>query len=205
MLRLSLLAFAGLLMCLPLTGQNALEDLIQEKIDQMSHLQKMNQIRRNSFWTTSDNEVLGIPGFVMSDGPHGVRFVDATSFPTGIAMAASWNKDMMFDIGRAMGREFHAYGKHQQLGPALDLCRDPRNGRSPETGGEDPFLCAHMNIPLVRGIQTEPVVATIKHFNGVNKQENRHAANHLISTRQLMEHYGYNFRRVMQDAGALSL
>ena len=52
---------------------NALEDLIQEKIDQMSHLQKMNQIRRNSFWTTSDNEVLGIPGFVMSDGPHGVR------------------------------------------------------------------------------------------------------------------------------------
>ena len=205
MLRFSLLAFAGLMMCLPLSGQNALEDLIQEKIDQMSHLQKMNQIRRNSFWTTSDNEVLGIPGFVMSDGPHGVRFVDATSFPTGIAMAASWNKDMMFDIGRAMGREFHAYGKHQQLGPALDLCRDPRNGRSPETGGEDPFLCAHMNIPLVRGIQTEPVVATIKHFNGVNKQENRHAANHLISTRQLMEHYGYNFRRVMQDAGALSL
>ena len=61
-----------------------------------------------------------------------------------------------------------------------------------------------MNI-LVRGIQTEPVVATIKHFNGVNKQENRHAANHLISTRQLMEHYGYNFRRVIQDAGALSL
>ena len=102
MLRFSLLAFAGLLMCLPLSGQNALEDLIQEKIDQMSHLQKMNQIRRNSFWTTSDNEVLGIPGFVMSDGPHGVRFVDATSFPTGIAMAASWNKDMMFDIGRAM-------------------------------------------------------------------------------------------------------
>ncbi|MAI23064.1 MAG: glycosyl hydrolase [Crocinitomicaceae bacterium] len=205
MLRFSLLAFAGLMFCLPSSGQNALEDLIQEKIDQMSHLQKMNQIRRNSFWTTSDNEVLGIPGFVMSDGPHGVRFVDATSFPTGIAMAASWNKDMMFDIGRAMGREFHAYGKHQQLGPALDLCRDPRNGRSPETGGEDPFLCAHMNIPLVRGIQTEPVVATMKHFNGVNKQENRHAVNHLMSTRQLMEHYGYNFRRVMQDAGALSV
>ena len=205
MLRFFLLAFAGLMMCLPLTGQNALEDLIQGKIDQMSHLQKMNQIRRNSFWTTSDNEVLGIPGFVMSDGPHGVRFVDATSFPTGIAMAASWNKDMMFNIGRAMGREFHAYGKHQQLGPALDLCRDPRNGRSPETGGEDPFLCAHMNIPMVRGIQTEPVVATIKHFNGVNKQENRHAVNHLMSTRQLMEHYGYNFRRVMQDAGALSV
>lgn len=205
MLRFFLLAFAGLMMCLPLTGQNALEDLIQGKIDQMSHLQKMNQIRRNSFWTTSDSEVLGIPGFVMSDGPHGVRFVDATSFPTGIAMAASWNKDMMFNIGRAMGREFHAYGKHQQLGPALDLCRDPRNGRSPETGGEDPFLCAHMNIPMVRGIQTEPVVATIKHFNGVNKQENRHAVNHLMSTRQLMEHYGYNFRRVMQDAGALSV
>ena len=137
MLRFSLLAFAGLLMCLPLSGQNALEDLIQEKIDQMSHLQKMNQIRRNSFWTTSDNEVLGIPGFVMSDGPHGVRFVDATSFPTGIAMAASWNKDMMFDIGRAMGREFHAYGKHQRNGhgkrfrPVRTVGGDPTHPRRP--------------------------------------------------------------------------
>ena len=187
------------------TEGNPLEDLIQQQIDAMSWSQKIAQIHRNSFWTTEDNIAPPIPGFTMSDGPHGVRFSPATSFPVGLGIAASWNRDLAFEVGRAMGVEFHAYGKHQQLGPALDLCRDPRNGRSPETGGEDPFLIAHLNVEVVKGIQTLPVIATIKHFNGVNKQENRHNVNHIMSQRQLMEHYGYNFRRVMQDAGAMSV
>ena len=184
---------------------NPLEVLIQEQIDLMSWAQKIDQIHRNTFWTTPDNFNPPIPGFTMSDGPHGVRFVDATSFRVGIGIAASWNRQLAHDVGYAMGTEFHAYGKHQQLGPAVDLCRDPRNGRSPETGGEDPFLTAHMNVEVVRGIQQHPVIATVKHFNGVNQQENRHNVNHNMTQRQLMEHYGYNFRRVIQDAGALSV
>ncbi len=184
---------------------NPLEDLIQQQIDAMSWSEKIAQIHRNSFWTTADNIAPPIPGFTMSDGPHGVRFSPATSFPVGMGIAASWNRELAFEVGSAMGVEFHAYGKHQQLGPALDLCRDPRNGRSPETGGEDPFLIAHLNVEVVKGIQEHPVIATIKHFNGVNKQENRHNVNHIMSQRQLMEHYGYNFRRVMQDAGAMSV
>lgn len=186
-------------------SQDPLELLIQEKIDAMTVQEKIAQIHRNSFWTSADNEDLDIPGLVMSDGPHGVRLIPATSFPTGIAIAASWNKDLAYEIGRAMGREFHAYGKHQQLGPTLDLCRDPRNGRSPESGGEDPFLCAHMNVGLVKGIQESPVIATVKHFNAVNRQVDRHNVNHELTQRQLMEHYGYNFRRVIQDAGPLSV
>lgn len=184
---------------------NPLEDLIQQQIDAMNWSEKIAQIHRNTFWTTADNAAPPIPGFTMSDGPHGVRFVDATSFPVGLGIAASWNRSLAYEVGSAMGVEFHAYGKHQQLGPALDLCRDPRNGRSPETGGEDPFLVAHLNVEVVKGIQKQPVIATIKHFNGVNKQENRHNVNHTMSQRQLMEHYGYNFRRVMQDAGAMSV
>jgi beta-glucosidase len=195
----------GSILCLPVSAQNLLEQRIQQKIDAMTPAEKMLQLHRNSFWTTADNNRLNIPGFTMSDGPHGVRFVDATSFPVGIGIAASWNRELASRIGQAMGREFHAYGKHQQLGPSLDICRDPRNGRSPETGGEDPFLIAHMNIGLVAGIQESPVIATIKHFNAVNKQVNRHQVNHNPSYRQLMGHYGYNFRRVMQDAGVLSI
>ena len=186
-------------------AQNPLEQAIQNKIDNMSLSEKVKQLYGQDMWSTEDNTDLNIPGFIMSDGPHGVRFVDATSFPTGIGIAASWNRDLAHKVGLIMGKEFHAYGKHQQLGPALDLCRDPRNGRSPETGGEDPFLCAHINIDLIKGIQENPTIATIKHFNGVNKQENRHEVNHNLSYRQMMEHYGYNFRRVIQDAGALSL
>jgi len=189
----------------PLLSQNPLEDRIQQNIDNLSVREKVKQLHGQDMWSTEDNENLNIPGIVVSDGPHGVRFVDATAFPTGMGIAASWNPNLAGNIGRAMGKEFHAYGKHQQLGPALDLCRDPRNGRSPETGGEDPFLCAHINVDLVKGIQENPTIATLKHFNGVNKQENRHGVNHNMSYRQLMEHYGYNFRRVIQDAGALSV
>jgi beta-glucosidase len=194
-------------LCLENTAhsQNPLEQVIQEKIDQMSVAEKVKQIHGKDMWSTEDNTNLDIPGIVVSDGPHGVRFVDATAFPTGMGIATSWNPELAGKIGKAMGKEFHAYGKHQQLGPALDLCRDPRNGRSPETGGEDPFLCAHINVDLVKGIQENPTIATVKHFNGVNKQENRHGVNHNMSYRQLMEHYGYNFRRVIQDAGALSV
>ena len=189
----------------PLFSQNPLEDRIQQNIDNLSVREKVKQLHGQDMWSTEDNDRLNIPGIVVSDGPHGVRFVDATAFPTGMGIAASWNPNLAGNIGRAMGKEFHAYGKHQQLGPALDLCRDPRNGRSPETGGEDPFLCAHINVDLVKGIQENPTIATLKHFNGVNKQENRHGVNHNMSYRQLMEHYGYNFRRVIQDAGALSV
>ncbi len=198
----------SLLFCfcsLVLYSQNTLENRIQGLIDEMTVEEKIKQLHRNSFWTTETNTRLEIPGFVMSDGPHGVRFVDATSFPVGIGIAASWNKELGYDVGYAMGTEFHAYGKHQQLGPALDLCRDPRNGRSPETGGEDPFLCAHMNVEVTKGIQATPTIATIKHFNAVNKQVDRHNVNHTLTKRQLMEHYGYNFRRAVQDGGALSV
>ncbi|MEO0404258.1 MAG: glycoside hydrolase family 3 C-terminal domain-containing protein, partial [Bacteroidota bacterium] len=202
---LAFTAFLFTLLPSILLGQDHLELLIQEQIDAMTVQEKIAQIHRNTFWTTSDNDNLDIPGFVMADGPHGVRFVASTSYPTGIAIAASWNRNLAYRIGQAMGREFHAYGKHQQLGPSLDLCRDPRNGRSPESGGEDPFLCAHMNIGLVQGIQESPVIATIKHFNAVNRQVDRHNVNHVLTQRQLMEHYGYNFRRVIQDAGPLSV
>ena len=199
-------AFATLFFTITLGfAQNPLEDRIQQNINNLSVREKVKQLHGQDMWSTEDNDRLNIPGIVVSDGPHGVRFVDATSFPTGMGIAASWNPHLAGNIGRAMGKEFHAYGKHQQLGPALDLCRDPRNGRSPETGGEDPFLCAHINVDLVKGIQENPTIATVKHFNGVNKQENRHGVNHNMSYRQLMEHYGYNFRRVIQDAGALSV
>jgi beta-glucosidase len=84
---------------------------------------------------TADNARLGIPGFLMADGPHGVREGLATSFPVGIGMAAMWDTAMARRIGVAMGEEFRGKGKHQALGPALDIDRDSRNGRSPETGG----------------------------------------------------------------------
>src|SRR4030065_707035 len=85
----------------------------------------------------------------------------------------------------------------------MDLCRDPRNGRSPESGGEDPYLNAQITASLTKGIQDAGVIATAKHFNCKNRQENRHTNNVIISERNLMEHYGLNFRTNIQEVGAL--
>jgi beta-glucosidase len=182
-----------------------LDQRIQGLLNQMTLEEKVYQLTHNTYFSTGDNARLNIPGFMMSDGPHGVRFGGATSFPVGIAMAATFNPLLVERVGQAMGEEFWAYGKDQQLGPCIDLCRDPRNGRSAETLGEDPFLAGEIGAAYVRGIQKTPVVATVKHFNLVNRQDYRHNSNAIISERGLMEHYGLNFRKTIQEGSALSV
>ncbi len=182
-----------------------LDDRINSIIDQMTLQEKILQLHAEGGFNTADNLRLGIPGFIMADGPHGVRDGLATSFPVGISMAATWDRDLIYEVGLAMGKEFKGKGKHQALGPCMDLCRDPRNGRSPESGGEDPYLVSQITSSVIKGIQDAGVIATAKHFNLVNKQENRYNNNVTISDRLLIEHYGLNFRTAVQDAGVLSV
>ncbi len=182
-----------------------LDERIDSLINTMSLDEKIDQLSNNGFMTTPDNERLNIPGFIMDDGPHGVRFETATCFPLPMAMAAAWDRDLWHSLGEAMGREFHAFGKHVQLGPCIDMCRDPRNGRSGESGGEDPYLCGQLGMYTTKGIQNAPVIATAKHYNCVNTQDNRNTADVTISERQLMGHYGYNFQKTVQEGGALSV
>lgn len=176
----------------------------QEKIEQMINV-------RSSFGGTASNTRLGIPGFVMGDGPHGVRFTQdafgrtSTAFPTGIAMTATWDEDLIGRVGGALGLEFWSFNRNQALGPCLDLCRDSRGGRTAESGGEDPYLAGHLAKALVNGIQKYPVVATLKHFMGESKQVNRLQMNVTASQRWLMDFSGYNFRTAMQEAGAMSV
>ncbi len=187
------------------TSAQTLEDRINYLLNKMTLEEKIEQLHKEGGFNTADNTRLGIPGFQMADGPHGVRDGFATCFPVGIAMAASWDVDLVYRIGKAMGKEFRGKGKNQALGPCMDLCRDPRNGRSPESGGEDPYLCAQITSALISGIQSTPCIATAKHFNCVNKQNNRHNNDVIITERLLMEHYGLNFRMAIQRGGAMSV
>ena len=198
---------ATILTALIVNAVNAqtIEQRIHALVAQMSLEEKIKQLHQEGSFNTADNQRLGIPGFFMADGPHGVRDGLATAFPVGIAMAATWDPILIEKIGVAMGKEFAAKGRHQALGPCIDLCRDPRNGRSAESSGEDPYLSAQIVSALVKGIQTQPIVATVKHYNGVNRQNNRHNSNVLITQRGLMEHYGLNFRTAVQRGSALSV
>jgi beta-glucosidase len=183
-------------------AQQTLEDRITGIINQMTTAEKILQLHQQGGMNTEDNTRLNIPGFLMDDGPHGVRDGNATSFPVGIGMASSWDVDLAKRIGIAMGKEFRGKGRHQALGPCLDLDRDPRNGRSPETGGEDPYLDAQITTAVVKGIQTTPTIATVKHYNGNSRENGRTSNNVIVSQRLLQEHYGLAFRTAVQQGGA---
>ncbi len=204
-LKLSVSIILLIFLISPNLYSQTLDERVESIINKMSLQEKILQLHQEGGFNTADNTRLGIPGFIMADGPHGVRDGKATSFPVGISMAATWNPDLIFQVGLAMGKEFRGKGKHQALGPCMDLTRDPRNGRTAESGGEDPFLCAKITSALIKGIQSAGCIATAKHFNGVYRQDNRTENNYLISQRNLMEYYGLNFRSAVQEAGVMSV
>jgi len=184
------------------TSAQTVEDRITAILNEMTMDEKILQLHQEGGYNTADNTRLGIPGFIMADGPHGVRYGSATSFPVGIGMAATWDVDLARRVGVAMGKEFRGKGKHQALGPVLDIDRDPRNGRSPETGGEDPYLCGQITSAVVKGIQSTPCIATVKHYNANHRENGRTTNNIIVSQRVLHEHGGLAFRTAVQQGGA---
>jgi len=182
-----------------------LDNRIDSLISKMTLSEKILQLHQEGGFNTADNTRLGIPGLIMSDGPHGVRNGMATSFPVGIGMASTWDRNLIYEVGVAMGEEFRGKGIHQMLGPAMDICRDPRYGRSPESGGEDSYLCAQITSNLIKGAQSTGCIATAKHYNVNGKENNRTNNNIIISQRNLMEEYGLNFRTAVQEGGVLSV
>ena len=171
----------------------------------MSPSQKVAQLTGKTLFAMADDEVLGIPGWLMSDGPHGVHREGYTSFPTGIAMAALWDRDLLLRLGHAMGEEFWAAGQHVALAPCIDLCLDPRGGRTAESAGEDPYLSGQIGKYIVRGIQSMPVMACLKHFEIEGKQAYRKTCDEIIAERDLMGFFATNFRTALQEGLPLSL
>jgi beta-glucosidase len=180
-----------------------IDDRIESILKKMTMTEKIKQLHQEGGFNTADNTRLNVPGFQMADGPHGVREGQATCFPVGIAMAATWDPDLCLRIGEALGQEFRGKGKHQGLGPCMDLGRDPRNGRAPESGGEDPYLDAQITTAVVKGMQSTPCIATIKHYNLNNREDDRHNRNCIIDQRGLLEQYGLVWRTAVQEGGAL--
>ncbi|TDE09891.1 glycoside hydrolase family 3 N-terminal domain-containing protein [Jiangella asiatica] len=115
---------------------------------------------------------LGIPALFIGETLHGlVGPAGTTVFPQAIGLAASWNPELLEQVGLATAREARAVGTHVGLSPVLDVCRDPRWGRLEETYGEDPFLVSRLGVAMVRGLQGGDgagpgLVATVKHFAG---------------------------------------
>jgi beta-glucosidase len=115
---------------------------------------------------------VGFRQLCLQDGPLGVRNTEnITAFPAGITVGATWNKDLMYQRGAAIGSEFRGKGVNIHLGPSIGpLGRKPRGGRNWEGFGSDPVLQGIAGAETTRGIQDQGVIATIKHFL-MNEQE----------------------------------
>jgi len=146
---------------------------------------------------------LEIPSLRMSDGPMGVHdYGLTTAYPAGIALAASWDVDLAERFGTAMGKDARARGVNFILGPGMNICRAPMNGRNFEYFGEDPFLASRMAVSVIKGIQGQRVIATAKHFAGNNSEFARMTLSSDIDERTLREIYLPAFEASVKEAHA---
>ena len=150
---------------------------------------------------TAPVERLGIPEIRMADGPQGVRNnTKSTLFACGVAAAASWNPSLVREMGVALGQDSRARGVHILLGPGVNICRSPLCGRNFEYFGEDPFLAAETAVAYIEGVQSQGVMATVKHFALNNQEYNRHHINSVADERTINEIYFPAFRAAVERA-----
>ncbi|HUL76783.1 MAG TPA: glycoside hydrolase family 3 C-terminal domain-containing protein [Vicinamibacteria bacterium] len=189
------------------------EDLLRH----MTAEEKARMLCGSGWMESAPNERLGIPAIKMADGPMGVRNwagssavtnaaatapVYATAFPAGIAMASSWDVDLVHAEARAVAQQAKALGRDMILAPTVNIARTPLWGRNFEGYGEDPYLAARMAVAYVRGVQGEGVIPSVKHFAANNQEFERHRIDEAIDLRALQEIYFPAFRAAVQEAGA---
>ncbi len=173
-------------------------------LQKMSLADKVNLIvGENSFYTSAINSI-GLPRLFMADGPQGVRTSDganAPAYPTNVVLAATWNRDLAYEYGRSLGRDCRARGIQFILGPGVNICRSPRNGRNFEYLGEDPWLTSEMAVNYIKGVQSNPgVVCMMKHYAANFMEYGRLSVSSDVDERTLNEVYFPAFRRAVQDA-----
>ena len=144
----------------------------------------------------------------MTDGPNGARGggsliggVKSAAFPVGIALGATWNVELVREIGAALAQEVKSKGAHMSLSPTVNIHRSVTNGRNFECYSEDPILTARLAVAFVRGLQGQGVAATIKHFVGNESEIERTTISSEIDERTLREVYLVPFEAAVKEAG----
>ena len=152
-----------------------------------------------------DSTRLGIPIILAEEAPHGHMAIGTTVFPTSIGLSATWDTELIEQVGQVIGSELMAQGGTIGYGPVIDLSREPRWSRVEETYGEDVYLTSQMASAMVRGTSSKGVISTLKHFVAYGIPEGGHngSPSH-IGPRDLEENVLPTFKAAI-DNGALSV
>ena len=192
------------------TAPNAtIEARVSAMLDRMTREEKINLLggRKPDGWCTAAVERVGLPSLHMADGPVGVHWwcEQSTAYPALIALAASFDRELAYRVGTALGRDCRSRGVHILLAPGVNLYRSPRCGRNFEYMGEDPILAGRMSAQYIQGLQDQGVAATVKHFAGNFQEYSRHFVSTDADERTLREVYLRQFEIAVRDGGAACL
>jgi beta-glucosidase len=183
------------------------DNRIEKLLEEMTLEEKASLLAGASMWLMEPVERLGIPAIKVTDGPNGARgdsfFGTGTSaacFPVGIAMAATWNTELIEQVGQALGEEAKSKGAHVLLAPTVNIHRSPLNGRNFECYSEDPYLTGEIATAYIKGVQSKNVGATIKHFVGNESEFERMTISSEIDERALREIYLPPFKAAVKNA-----
>ncbi|TFH20078.1 MAG: beta-glucosidase, partial [Acidimicrobiales bacterium] len=170
---------------------------------------KCSLVAGRSTWRTHAFPDAGVPQLKMSDGPNGVRGeghggsgTPGVVVPAGITLGATWDPDLVGEIGSLIGTESRRKGAHIVLGPTVNLHRTPVGGRTFECYSEDPELTGALAAAYVRGVQSHDVAVTVKHFAANDTEIERMSVDVDVDERTLRELYLRPFERTVKEAGA---
>jgi beta-glucosidase len=174
----------------PAPDSSAIEAQAHALLSKLTLEQKIELLGGIDGMYTRPMPAIDLPRFKMSDASVGVRtWGPTTAYAGGSALAASWDIDLARKLGQGLGRDARARGVNFLLGPGVNIARSPINGRNFEYLSEDPYLNATMVVPFIEGVQSQGVIATVKHY-ALNDQEfNRHNASSDVDERTMREIY----------------
>lgn len=186
---------------------------IRQILDQMTLEEKASLCSGLDFWYLKGIKRLGVPSIIVADGPHGLRkqvgdsdqvglseSAPATCFPTASALAVTWNRDLIYQVGEALGEECLEGKVSVILGPGVNIKRSPLCGRNFEYFSEDPYLAGEMAKYHINGVQSKGIGTSLKHYALNNQESRRMTIDVIVDERALREIYLAGFEIAVKDA-----
>ncbi len=185
----------------PAPDSPAIEAKAQAMVAKLTLQQKIELLGGVDSMFTHSMPSIALPSFKMSDASVGVRtWGPTTAYAGGVALAASWDPEFARTLGASLGKDARARGVNFLLGPGVNIARSPIGGRNFEYLSEDPHLNAAMVVPFIEGVQSEGVIATVKHYALNNEEYNRHNASANVDERTMREIYLPGFEAAVTKA-----